>query len=157
MDKSSLYFIAIANDQKLYTFFLCSNGCANCSFPNNCSACENGFILKDFYCYPQPTQCVGNVVLKNNICAEYCHKKCKTCNQTRTDCYECADFYKRDQNGECVLKNEVLSLLEKVRPFLNFIKRRGLKAMFLAIDDLWLYNYHSHQYDGTALTIFETI
>ena len=29
--------------------------------------------------------------------------------------------------------------------------------MFLAVDDLWLYNYHSHKYDGTALTIFETI
>ena len=29
--------------------------------------------------------------------------------------------------------------------------------MFLALDDLWLYNYHSQQYDGTALTIFETI
>ena len=29
--------------------------------------------------------------------------------------------------------------------------------MFLALDDLWLYNYHNHQYDGTALTIFETI
>ena len=29
--------------------------------------------------------------------------------------------------------------------------------MFLALDDLWLYNYHGHQYDGTTLTIFETI
>ena len=29
--------------------------------------------------------------------------------------------------------------------------------MFLAIDDLWLYNYHNHQYDGTTLVIFETI
>ena len=29
--------------------------------------------------------------------------------------------------------------------------------MFLALDDLWLYNYHNHRYDGTALTIFETI
>ena len=29
--------------------------------------------------------------------------------------------------------------------------------MFLALDDLWLYNYHRVHYDGTALTIFETI
>ena len=29
--------------------------------------------------------------------------------------------------------------------------------MFLALDDLWLYNYHKIHYDGTALTIFETI
>ena len=50
-----------------------------------------------------------------------------------------------------------MSLVVKIRPFLNFVKRRGLKAMFLALDDLWLYNYHGHQYDGTTLTIFETI
>ena len=29
--------------------------------------------------------------------------------------------------------------------------------MLLAMDDLWLYNYHKMHYDGTALTIFETI
>ena len=29
--------------------------------------------------------------------------------------------------------------------------------MFLALDDLWLYNYHRVHYDGTALTMFETI
>ena len=40
---------------------------------------------------------------------------------------------------------------------MNLIKRRGVKALFLAVDDLWLYNYHSNQYDGTALVVFETI
>ena len=29
--------------------------------------------------------------------------------------------------------------------------------MFLALDDLHLYNYHRIHYDGTALTIFKTI
>ena len=62
-----------------------------------------------------------------------------------------------DAKGECVAANQILSWAAKLRPVLNFIKRRGLKAMFLALDDLWLYNYHNHQYDGTPLTIFETI
>ena len=50
-----------------------------------------------------------------------------------------------------------MDILAKLRTILNLIKRRGVKAMFLAVDDLWLYNYHSNQYDGTALTVFETI
>ena len=56
-----------------------------------------------------------------------------------------------------MVESQMLSLVTKTRPFLNLIKRRGLKAMFLAIDDLWLYNYHSHRYDGTTLVVFETI
>ena len=43
------------------------------------------------------------------------------------------------------------------RPFLNLIRQRGLKSLFLAVEDLRLYNYHSHEYDGIALKIFETI
>ena len=86
MDAKGLYYFAIADDQKLHTFYQCSVGCANCSFPNNCSVCGSGYILKGTYCFPKPTQCMGNVVLKGDVCEEYCHKKCKTCNQTWTDC-----------------------------------------------------------------------
>ena len=103
IDGSGLYYFVIANDQKLHTFYHCATGCVNCSFPNNCSVCEEDYILKGAYCFPKPTQCVGNVVLKGNVCEEYCHKKCRTCNQTRTDCYECSDFYAMDSSGECVI------------------------------------------------------
>ena len=91
------------------------------------------------------------------MCDEYCHRKCRSCNQTRTDCIECAEFYAKDDRGQCVVESQVLGIVAKVRPVLNFIKRRGVKALFLAVDDLWLYNYHRNQYDGTALVVFETI
>ena len=56
-----------------------------------------------------------------------------------------------------MVEDEALNILAKIRPMLNFVKRRGVKALFLAVDDLWLYNYHRNQYDGTALVVFETI
>ena len=45
MDESSLYYSAIAFTN-LYTFYHCPTGCASCSFPNNCSQCSEGYILK---------------------------------------------------------------------------------------------------------------
>ena len=60
-------------------------------------------------------------------------------------------------NGECVVKNKVLNYAGKIRVFLNFMKRRGFKALFLAVDDLWLYNFHVMEYDGTVKVVFETI
>ena len=73
------------------------------------------------------------------------------------DCYECADFYHRDRNGECVIQSQALSLAAKARPVLNFIKGRGLKSLMVGLNGLWLYNYHNQTYDGTVLTVFETI
>ena len=55
MDKEGLYYNAIAFDDRLYTFYHCPTGCANCSFPNNCSVCEEGYVLKGVYCFPRPT------------------------------------------------------------------------------------------------------
>ena len=91
------------------------------------------------------------------MCEEYCHRKCKSCNQTRTDCIECAEFYVKDDKGQCVVESRALDICARARPLLNFIKRRGVKSLLLAVDDLWLYNYHRNQYDGTALVVFETI
>ena len=68
MDRQGLYYNAITVDGTLYVFYQCSTGCASCSFPNNCSACEDDYILKGVYCFPKPTQCVGNILLKDNIC-----------------------------------------------------------------------------------------
>ena len=44
-----------------------------------------------------------------------------------------------------------------MRVLLNFVRRRGVKTLFLAVDDLWLYNFHSQEYDGTVEIVFETI
>ena len=98
-----------------------------------------------------------NKFLKGSVCEEYCHRKCKSCNQTRTDCIECAEFYVKDDKGQCVVESRALDICARARPLLNFIKRRGVKSLLLAVDDLWLYNYHRNQYDGTAMTVFETI
>ena len=56
-----------------------------------------------------------------------------------------------------MIESQVLGIISKIRPMLNFVKRRGVKALFLAVDDLWLYNYYRNHYDGTALAVFETI
>ena len=48
-------------------------------------------------------------------------------------------------------------MLAVVKSIFNYFKRRGIKSFCLALDDLWLYNYHKNHYDGTARTIFETI
>ena len=58
------------------------------------------------------------------------------------------------EDGECEVESATLDWVGKVRVLLNFIKRRGVKTLFLAVDDLWLYNFHSQQYDGTVELVF---
>ena len=111
MDSKGLYYLATANDQKLYTFYHCPPECSACSFPNNCSSCNAGFSLKGGQCITENSQsetfshCVNNIFQRENICEEYCHKKCKTCNQTRTNCHECSEFYIKNSNGECIIES----------------------------------------------------
>ena len=101
--------------------------------------------------------CVKNVVLKNEICEEYCLKKCKTCNQTKEDCIACAEFYEKNEKGECEIESGWFEIMTKVRPFLAFITRKGFKAFFFIINDLWLYDYHEREYDGILKEIFKAI
>ena len=101
MDARGLYYNALASDQRIYTFYHCPDECSSCVFPNNCTVCQEGYILKGGYCYEKPIVRVQNIFLKGKVCQEYCHRKCRTCNQTRTDCYECAQFYKME-DGQCV-------------------------------------------------------
>ena len=76
---------------------------------------------------------------------------------TRENCVECAEFYTMNEGGKCIVENGVLDLLSKSRTFLNLVKRRGLKTIFVALDDLWLYNFHKINYDGSADAVFKTI
>ena len=50
-----------------------------------------------------------------------------------------------------------LNIFVSVRPFLNMIRRRGTKWVFMMVDDLWLYQYHEQEYDGIIKDVFETI
>ena len=104
------------------------------------------------------SHCVGNKFIKGtSICEEYCSRKCKTCFKTKWDCVECADFYTKNGKGKCVIKNTHLSIFIDTRPFLNLVRRKGLKWMFMVVDDLWLYQYHKQEYDGNVKVVFKTI
>ena len=66
-------------------------------------------------------------------------------------------MYVRDENGDCVLQSQALSLVARVRSLLNTIKINGFKPLFLALADLRLYTYHIKKYDGTTRTVILTI
>ena len=56
-----------------------------------------------------------------------------------------------------MIKNKVLEIFLKIRPLFNFIQRKGIKSFFVAVDDIWLYNYHIKEYDGVVKVVFQTI
>ena len=82
-----------------------------------------------------------NEFVKDGICREYCGRECKACDQNKHDCIDCADLYQKDGEGKCEVIGS-LSIFVSVRPFLNMIRRRGTKWVFMMVDDLWLYQYH---------------
>ena len=101
--------------------------------------------------------CVQQKINKEGICEVYCDEACKSCNQTRYDCVECAEFYAKDEEGRCVVGSQVLSVFKGIRPFLNVLKLRGHKFLFVALDDLWLYHYHQQEYEGSIREVFKVI
>ena len=157
IDDDRLYYTVVSASFNILTFYSCPTGCASCYFPNNCSQCEQGYVLKGTYCFPTPTVCVRNIALKINVCQEYCSEECKTCNQTKHDCYQCADFYARDESGKCSIQSQSLSIFKDMRPFLNVLRKRGFKWIFMMVDDLWLYQYHQPEYEGIIRDVFRTI
>ena len=42
-------------------------------------------------------------------------------------------------------------------PFLGVVKKRGFKIVFLALEDLWLYDYHQQSYDGLTREVIDVI
>ena len=50
-----------------------------------------------------------------------------------------------------------LSIFVSVRPFLNVLKKRGHRWIFMMLDDLWLYQYHQKEYGGIVRDVFVTI
>ena len=61
-----------------------------------------------------------------------------------------------NEDGKCEAITS-LSIFVSLRPFLNMIRRRGTKWVFMMVDDLWLYQYHGQEYDGIIKIVFETI
>ena len=56
-----------------------------------------------------------------------------------------------------MIKSEAIKVIKDIRPFINIIRKRGLKFIFFMVDDLWLYQYHKREYDGVMRKVFETI
>ena len=48
-------------------------------------------------------------------------------------------------------------MFKNIRPFLNALRKRGVKWIFMMVDDLWLYQYHQQQYEGIIRDVFKTI
>ena len=63
----------------------------------------------------------------------------------------------KNPQGKCLVESPTLDFLAKTQIFLNLAKRRGLKTLFVALDDLWLYNFHKNDYDGSVDAVFKTI
>ena len=158
IDSDQLYLI-VETGTSLITYYRCPPECQSCFFPNNCSACATGYTLTAGKCLPknnQPSHCVKNEFTKDDICREYCARECETCDQTKHDCIECAALHQKNEEGKCEAVGS-LSIFVSVRPFLNMMRRRGTKWVFMMVDDLWLYQYHQQEYDGTIRVVFQTI
>ena len=56
-----------------------------------------------------------------------------------------------------MLNNDWLIVALKTHLVANFIRRRGIKSLLFAIDNLWLYNFHQQEFDGTTRSVLETI
>ena len=61
------------------------------------------------------------------------------------------------KEGHCEVESRALSALIDTKPLMNLVKKRGMKMIFVAFDDLWLYHYHQQQYDGVVKDIFQII
>ena len=142
IEPNGLYLVPLTSDNLIRVFYQCPGECVTCSFPNNCTSCVDTHVLNGATCVERPSQCVNNRYLYENICEQYCHKMCKTCNQTWTDCYECSEYYTKNNEGKCVIESQSLDFARKARGFFNLIRRKGFKFFFFALDDLWLYDFH---------------
>ena len=56
-----------------------------------------------------------------------------------------------------MVEYQALETMKDIRPFLNLVKMRGHKYMFMILNDLWLYQYHQQDYDGIVRDTFKII
>ena len=68
LEPGGLYFITVTNTPAIEVMYNCPTVCLNCTFPNNCSACINGYHLEGVQCRQDYTHCVQNRMIKDNIC-----------------------------------------------------------------------------------------
>ena len=90
-DERELY-VMVETGNEMLTYYKCPNECTACLFPNNCTSCIPNYILQNGVC-SKASHCVKNILIKKNVCRDYCSRQCRTCNQTKDDCVDCAKFY----------------------------------------------------------------
>ena len=56
-----------------------------------------------------------------------------------------------------MIESQSLSIFKDIRPFLNIVRKRGHKWVFMVVDDLWLYQYHQKEYEGIIRDVSRTI
>ena len=56
-----------------------------------------------------------------------------------------------------MIKSDFLNVGLKLHTLASFIKRRGMKSLLFVIDNLWLYNFHQQEFDGTTESVLEAI
>ena len=56
-----------------------------------------------------------------------------------------------------MVESDPITIVLAIRPFLNIVRRKGMKFFFMVLDDLWLYNYHKQKYKGVIKRVFITI
>lgn len=75
----------------------CPSHCERCSGSNQCTECEQDYIIHEGLCYPS---CPAGTINRYSYC-EPCHQSCSACSELATNCTSCIDGYYLYEN-KCV-------------------------------------------------------
>ena len=67
-DPRWLYFIVTTFEPSIDVLYRCPEECSSCSFPNNCTSCQEGYALEGGVCQVIMTNCVQNKFIKGKVC-----------------------------------------------------------------------------------------
>lgn len=102
------------------------------------------------------TPCVDNVYKSSGVCEQYCWEECYTCEGTADNCTSCFKHYSLSDGG-CTLENVYVKVATYARPYVSILRRNWMAPFYMVLEEIWLYNYHKQDYNGTIEDIFETI
>ena len=70
IDQDELYYVVTTYINNIEILYRCPSECVACSFPNNCSACVQGYSLQNGKCLTDSNanHCVQGKFIKGNIC-----------------------------------------------------------------------------------------
>ena len=83
---------------------------------------------------------------------DVCGLSCLSCEDST--CNECP-ILSAAEDGECEVNGLVSTIGGAVVKLLSIVRHYKLKSVLLFSSDLWLYQYHKHNYTGTLHAVFE--